>query len=126
MYELLLLEPSTGLRRGEVWELVVSQPKTKASKRSVVLPAAVLGALKTFKKAATSRWMFPSPIKEDSPQDPAAVRKKLSSILKQAEFKHIRFHDLRHTLATASLEHGMDVKTLSTIIGQLNQKEKAG
>ena len=64
--------------------------------------------------------MFPSPKKEDSLLDPAAVRKKLAAVLKRVGCPAIRFHDLRHTFATNALKHGMDVKTLSTVIGHVS------
>ena len=144
-YELLLLEIATGLRRGELlalqWddlnfktgtlrverqihrakgELIISQPKTKAANRTIILPAPLLAVLKEYRQQVHSRWLFPSPRKDDLPLDPASVRKHLTTILERARCKHIRFHDLRHLFATMSLEHGMDIKTLSTVIGHVS------
>ena len=44
----------------------------------------------------------------------------MGRILERAECKHIRFHDLRHTFATIALQNGMDVKTLSAMIGHIS------
>ena len=64
--------------------------------------------------------MFPSPLKEDSPLDPAYIRTRLHLILEHAQCKQIRFHDLRHTFATMALGSGMDVKTLSSMLGHVS------
>lgn len=38
-------------------------------------------------------------------------------ILKGAELPHIRFHDLRYTFSTLALQNGVDVKTVSSMLG---------
>ncbi|MEY8389638.1 site-specific integrase [Oscillospiraceae bacterium 38-13] len=144
-YEVFLLELTTGLRVGELmalqWndlnfktgelrierqvyrtkeELLIQPPKNKASIRSVILPPAVVTALKKYMQTVSSRWMFPSPKKEDAPIAPSVVSHRLTKILKHAGCKKVRFHDLRHVFATNALEHGMDVKTLSTVIGHVS------
>ena len=144
-FELFLLDLCTGLRRGELlalqWDdldfktgtltvnkqvyevkgrLQVSVPKTRASIRRLVLPPGVVEVLRAYRETVDSRWMFPSPVKEDVPMTPGAVRRRLQLILERAGCKRIRFHDLRHTFATLSLESGMDVKTLSAMLGHVS------
>ena len=144
-FELFLLDLCTGLRRGELlalqWDdldfktgvltvnkqvyevkgrLQVSVPKTRASIRRLVLPPGVVEVLRAYRETVDSRWMFPSPVKEDVPMTPGAVRRRLQIILERAGCKKIRFHDLRHTFATLSLESGMDVKTLSAMLGHVS------
>ena len=140
-YEMFLLELTTGMRRGEIlglkWkdlnietgelsivrQLTVkglSVPKTKSSIRTILLPPDMLGLLREMKKTAKYDWIFPSPVKEGEPRNPSAVTKRFNLLLERAQCKHIRFHDLRHTFATMALENGMDIKTLSAMIGHVS------
>ena len=136
------LELTTGLRRGELlallWtdldvenrtisvtkqvnrikgKLVVSQPKTQNSVRTLAIPQQAVNLLiEEHKKHPRNPYMFPSP-KTGTMFDPDSFRHTHDKILKAIGAEHIRFHDLRHTFATLSLKNGVDVKTLSGTLG---------
>jgi len=141
-YEIFLLELATGLRRGELVGLQVNDfnfkeneitivrqvipskggiaiesTKTKSSNRTISIPPEVSEILEEFIKHHKSKWMFPSPVDNSKPLNPLSVNRKCRKILERANCKQVRFHDLRHTFATLSLENGMDIKTLSSMIG---------
>lgn len=144
-YEFFLLELTTGMRRGEIlglqWKDVnfatgelhirrqvvkkgaqtqITKPKTKSSIRTLILPPDMLDILAEHKKNATCEWVFPSPVKEGEPRNPDSLYGRFQKILKRAQCKKVRFHDLRHTFATMALENGMDIKTLSAMIGHIS------
>ena len=60
--------------------------------------------------------MFPSPVTGEM-YHPDSIVKLHEKILKDAGLEHIRFHDLRHTFATLALQNGVDVKTVSSMLG---------
>ena len=53
---------------------------------------------------------------------PDSVVNLHKKILKDAGLPHIRFHDLRHTFATTALQKGVDVKTVSSMLGHYDAR----
>ena len=97
--------------------LILSQPKTGNSIREVSIPQDAVELLKQeHAKHPDNPYMFPSPVTGELyyPDSIVNLHKK---ILKDAGLPHIRFHDLRHTFATLALQNGVDVKTVSSMLG---------
>ena len=98
-------------------KLVVSQPKTQNSIRTLAIPQQAVDLLVAeHQKHPSNPYLFPSP-KTGTMFDPDSFRHTHDKILKTIGAEHIRFHDLRHTFATLSLKSGVDVKTLSGALG---------
>ena len=81
-------------------EVVICEPKTKAAVRTMILPPSVRRVLAEYKTKVDSRWMFPSPKKEDLPMRPSSPHKRLHRILDYAGCERVRFHGPCHTFAT--------------------------
>ena len=67
-------------------------------------------------KHPSNPWLFPSS-RTGAMYHPDSVATLHQRILKDAGLEHLRFHDLRHTFATLALQNGVDIKTVSAMLG---------
>ena len=143
VYELYYLDLATGLRRGELlglkWEDVDLQNgiihvrrqvarvdgevkelplKTKNAYRNISISQDAVVMLTEMEAHRSSDYVFPSPT--GGPISPDSVNNMLHRVLKRAGLPSIRFHDLRHTFATLALQNGVDIKTVSGMLGHFS------
>ena len=98
-------------------ELVVNRPKTENSIRAISIPQDAVDLLvQAHEKHPENPYLFPSPL-TGGMYHPDSVVNLHKKILKDAGLEHIRFHDLRHTFTTMALQNGVDVKTVSNMLG---------
>ncbi len=135
-------ELATGLRRGELLGLkwgdidfkdnvirirrqvtridgnVVEAPlKTKNAYRSVAITQDVAAMLKQKKVDDNGRSEYGFSSETGGPISPDSVLNMQHRVLDHAGLPRLRFHDLRHTFATLALQNGVDIKTVSGMLG---------
>lgn len=92
--------------------------KTKNSYRTVAISPQAVEVLKVQKEKTNDEYVFPSP--NGGPISPDSVNNMLHRVLDRAGIPRVRFHDMRHTFATLALQNGVDIKTVSGMLGHFS------
>lgn len=108
-------------------KLVLVEPKSDRSRRTVPLPATTVRALRSHRARqlqerllAGTRWQetgFVFTTSIGTPCDPHSVRRRYKAALKAAGLPTQRFHDLRHACASFLLAQGVQPRAVMETLG---------
>lgn len=90
-------------------------PKTQSSIRTIPISNFILTLFKELKSSSSCEYVIFS--RNNKRVLTRSYQKSFENLLKRLKIKHYSFHSLRHTFATRLLENGVDIKTISELMG---------
>lgn len=99
-------------------KVIIGTPKTKCSIRTIPMNGKIYNVLKAVSKKYSKECFFLTGTEKCV--EPRSYQDYFKKLLPKVKVKKRNFHALRHTMATNCIEVGMDIKTLSKILGHAN------
>ena len=97
-------------------KIIIDVPKTAKSIRQIPISNKLYEILKTIKNKYNDDNFFLTGSSEKF-IEPRNYQKYFKNVLRKCRIKSYKFHTLRHTFASNCIEVGMDVKSLSEMLG---------
>jgi integrase len=133
------LAAMTGMRRSEILRLAwpdvdldaavlrVRRGKTARARRTISLPPSTVAELRRHRAEQAERRLLVGPAWQDGdlvvdrgdggPMNPITLSHAFARIADSVGLGEVRFHDLRHSYATAAILAGVNVKAVSEALG---------
>lgn len=99
---------------GSRTEVVISEPKSPCSIRKVPIPDNLYYILRELKQGDEDFLLTGN---NKDVLEPRTLQNRFKAVIKKCGIDDANFHSLRHTFATRCVEVGVDVKSLSEILG---------
>lgn len=111
-----LLFVRSSVIRNKSGQSAIAPPKSETSRRVIPLTQQLTKLLAAERACSCSEFVFSSP-RKDGFLNPRTLQYRFQAVLSRLGISSISFHALRHTFATRWIECGMDVKSLSGVLG---------